>query len=648
MADDFDPHNARQPDRPKRNAGTQTGKRAIRAIFATASRAADDELAPPDPDPNEPRDGIRPGQWPGAPHDALPPDCPVQVIGTDVRGTVYCRTARGLLRAVEKWDMPALVDLFAPRVNYLFWAWPAFGKKKIWDAEQEKMIEELRVVRVERDKAMTALMNAAAKKPLFDPGSQHRGRGGWRDRQNRFIWHSGAWLWMAERGRLERARPAEHDGFLYTRNAATIEPWDAPVSHDESPAQRILDYLVRWNWERPYLDPLLTLGWLATSLMGGALGTIDGIKIGARPVLFTSGGFGVGKSTLKELLRSVLAGTVISLADTTAAHIYQRMGQDCLPVMVDELEAKAGSGKASAIIDLARIAYTGDEMGRGGSDHVPVGFSLRMAFAFYAINPPAMTEADRSRMAMLNLAPIEAKKLDMVVKDVDGRMLLRQVMDGFGDFHARILPDWWSALQMQGLDSRAIDTYGTLLAAAELLVGPERMEAIGLPVTDAHHLGEIVAAATHLERAERLDNWHKCLNHLLDCAIDAWRDGAKPTIGGIMDGLANTGLPYDQGGLELGDAQKRLQLVNCSAGKPLEKGKGFLLAVPRDGPALKKLYDGTEWERGGWWQALKQAPKDIVIRDAGARQTVKINGKATHCVLVDMGAFAAFTDREGG
>lgn len=624
--------------KPKKPAGTQTGKRAIQAIFATAGRVLEEEDYPDDPNPNLPRDGIRPGQWPGFPHDNLPPGCPVHVIGRDVSGMVYCLTANGLMRAVERWDMPALADLFSPQINFLFWAWPGWGKKKVWDAEDQVMREEPQVVRVERDKVAICLINQAAKRPLFDPAKQHRGRGGWKDKSDRFIWHSGSWLWTSARGRMERSRPAEHDGFLYTRQAATIEPWDMAVNQQESPAQRILADLRTWKWERPYLDPVLCLGWLATALMGGAL------KV--RPIIFTTGGAGVGKSTLHELFRNVLEGAVITFADTTAAGIYQRVKQDSLPVMVDELESKPGSSKGSAIIDLARIAFTGADMGRGGADHEAVGFKLWVSFLFSAINPPAMTEADRSRMAILNLGRLDTEDgtKALTVKDTDGRMMLRQIMDGWGEFQNR-LQDWDEVLRAHKLDSRSIDTFGTLLAAAELLIGAEALEEFGLPVTDATHLGEIIAEATRAERSERLDNWHKCVNHLLDCSIDAWRDGIKPTVGGVMQRLEE---PLEQDGLELRFGQQRLALVNLSARDKLEPGRGFCLAVPRDGPQLRKLFSDTEWQAGGWWQALKQAPADIVIRNAERRhQNIKINGTTRLCLLIDMAAFADYVEKEG-
>jgi len=614
---------------------TQTGTRAIRAHFETARRQIEAEKPVVDPDPHLSRDGIRPGLWEGAPHDRMPPDCPVHVIGRDAQGTVWVLTATGHLRAVEKWDMPMLVDLFAPYVNYLFWAWPAWGKKKYVDEDGQPQ-EEPRIMRVEKDKVATCLINQAARRPDFDPQTQHRGRGGWQDKAGQFIWHSGSWMWMSNGKTLDRARPAEHDGFLYTRQPSTIEPWDMPVEQEESPALRILEDLRTWKWERPYLDPVLCLGWIATALMGGALK--------ARPIVFTGGGAGVGKSTLHELIRNVLEGAVFAAVDTTAAGIYQRVKHDALPILVDELENKPGSTKAQSVIELARVAYTGGDIARGGADHEGTTFKMHNSFLFSAINPPPMTEADKSRMAILNLARLDAsdgvgRKVSVAI-ETDGRMLLRQIMDGWTDFRGRLLQDWWDTLHQQGLDSRAIDTYGTLLAAAELLVGPAVLEEIGLPVTEQRKLGEIIAAATALERGERLDNWHKCVNRLLDSTIEQWRDGVKPTVGGVVEAV-------EKNELSLPFARERLQLVNLGMRDRGDPGQGYCLAVPNDGPLLQKIFADTEWQRSGWFGALKQAPQDVVLRNEGNKQKVKINGSTKHCLLIDMAAFAAYVEREG-
>ncbi|MCZ8545061.1 hypothetical protein OOJ09_12780 [Mesorhizobium qingshengii] len=609
-------------------AQTQTGSKALRAAFLDGKRAKDeaDALAALDPDPNLPRDGINPGMWEGAPFDTMPPDCPVKVVGRDSDGNVYCISTTGNLRKIERWDMPALADLFAPKINTLMWAWPGWGKKDVWDPEQEKMVTKKIVNRVERDKCMMAIINEAARKPDFDPNTQHRGRGGWVDSHGRFVWHSGGWLWLVDGKRLEQARPAQHDGFLYTKQAPTIEPWAEPVTSEESPARRILEDLRTWNWQRPYLDPVLVLGWIATALMGGALK--------ARPIIFATGGAGVGKSRLQEVVKSALHGAVTASVNTTAAGIYQRAKTDSLPFMIDELESKPGSTRAESVIELARVAYTGGDISRGGQDHEATTFTARNSFFFSAIIPPPMGAQDKTRMAMLNLSQLDRpgkSGRDLVLKpETDGRMILRQIMDGWKEFNEVLMPDLATILGERGLSARAIDTFGTLLAAARLLVGDDVLEEIGLPMADATHLGELIAEATSADRTENLDHWHKCIDTLFQSQIDAWRDGVKPTIGGVCE-LLRTGEWNAKG------ARERLELVSlgCFDRGKVEPNAGAVLAVPASAPQLHRIFGDTDFHKGGWYTALKQAPKGIVL----PARKVKINGSTTHCMLIDLDAF---------
>lgn len=602
---------------------TQVGTQATRAHFIEAMRALDERAEIRDADPNLPRDGINPGKWDGAPWDRLPPGCPVQVLGHN--GTLtYCLSATGQLHAVERWDMHVIASLFAPQVNYAYWAWPAF--KKVGTNEDGEPI--YRVDRVERDKAMICLVSEGKRRGLFDPNRRVRGRGGWMADQGSFIWNSGEWLWSVnERGELQAARPAEHGGYLYTRAPDITRPWEMPIAREESPALSILEDLRTWKWERPYLDPVLFLGWLVSALMGGALDW--------RPIVFTTGGAGVGKSTLHKIVEAILGDSLIALVDTTAAGIYQHVKQDSLPVTVDELEAKRGSTRATSVIELARLAASGGKMARGGQNHDGTTFQARSSFMFSAILPPPMGNQDKTRMAVLNL-----KKLDRghgrepVVRETDGRMLLRQIMDGWHDFRTQILPDWRKTLHLAGFDARAIDTYGTLLAAAEMLVGPEVLEDLGLEVSNQEALAEIIRAATSAERAEQIEKWQECLEHLLAAPIDAHRGGDRLTVGGVLE-------DFEKGGtLDLTYARERLALAGLGLRKAGEPAIGPFLAVPAKHPALTRIFADTDFYEGGWWAALKQAPEDVVLRGLDQRwHTVKIQRGAKYCLLVDLGAW---------
>jgi len=620
------------------------GPAAIADVWAAAKRAhAEIEAgAFSDPDYNLPRDGIKPGQWEGAPHGAMPPGCPVEVLGSDRHGVVWVKAASGHLRALLKWDLQTITDLFAPHINFPYWAWPAWGKDKITD-ENGDVKEVLRVKRIERDKLFMCLGAQAKRLPEFDPETQHRGRGGWRTDEGDYLWHSGRYLWRVHQGKLQNISPTQVGEYLYTQGRPMMEPWAGPVSQAESPALGLLRQLKTWNHARPYLDPVLLVGWLVTAFMGNATKH--------RPVIMVTGGYGTGKSTLQELIRRTLGGVAFESEDATAAGIYQQIQHDAIPVMVDELEHEAGTDKQRNILKLARISYTGGKVDRGGADHKGTFFRLYCPFFLSAINPPRGGDQDQSRMAKINLSKIppsdDSDGGRFTVRDTDGPMILRQVMDGWPAFCDKLLPYWWELLaSLPGIDRRSIDTLGTLLAAAELVLGQAGLEEAGLPVTDETRLAEILQASTEDERAARLDNWHKCLNHLMACSIDNWKEGRRPTVGGVLDDLARSTLEVD-----LGDARNKLEQVNLGIkpkGSLGDPGAGPYLAVPHDGPNLAKLFNGTPWGDAGWTDALRQEASGIVVKQLARRNdaVVKIAGFTRRCTLIDVTKFQAFC--EGG
>lgn len=600
---------------------TQTGIRGIRAHFQDARRHLAEQAARPDPDPNEQRDGIGPGKWMGAPFGRMPPDCPVKVLGHNGNIT-YCVSATGQLHAVERWDLTVLANLFAPCLNYLYWAWPAF--KKVGTDEEGKPI--YKVDRVERDKAMQCLVQEGKRRGLFDPEKKVRGRGGWIADNGRFVWNSGEYLWMVDdKGNLVAAQPGEFGGYLYTRAPDVDRPWEEAVTQEESPAADILATLRTWSWERPVLDPVLFLGWIVCAYMSGALAW--------RPHVFTTGGAGVGKSTLHKIVQAILNDCVFALVDTTAAGIYQHVKQDSLPVTLDELEAKKNSSKATAVIELMRLASSGGRMARGGANHDGTTFQAQSCFLGSAIIPPPMGVQDKTRMAILNLKKLNKKQgAEPVVHETDGRMILRQVMDGFELFGREILPDWKQTLHLAGCDARAMDTYGTLLAAAGLVVGKEALEDIGLEVSDQQRLAERLQADLASEFTEQVEKWQECLEHILASPIDSHRSGDKLTVGGVILDFESEGAHS----FDLKHSQERLALAGLGLKKAEGAGQGPFLAVPTGKhPALAKIFQDTDFYDGGWSNALKQAPEGVIVE----ARTWKIQRVPKHCLMIDLKAY---------
>lgn len=184
-----------------------------------------------------------------------------------------------------------------------------------------------------------------------------------------------------------------------------------------------------------------------------------------------------------------------------------------------------------------------------------------------------------------------------------------------------------------------------------MLLGAEGMEAAGLPVDDQAALGAAVAAWTDDDRSAEGENWRDCLERLLGSTIEAWRGGEKPSVGQVLE-------DWEAKHLDTSEANKRLALVGLACrredrnGRPVRDGEPWataLLAVPvKSSPALARLMQGSKWSDGGWAGALAQGPADVVIRNRGGRQNVKINRVTTRCCLVDLAAFDAWAAKERG
>lgn len=599
--------------------------RSIRASFADARQdiASKHEVA--DPAPREARDGIEAGLWDGAPFDKLPPGCPVVPLGVQGKLSFFI-DALGQFLSFDGMKPADLIRLFRTTPNYVYWAWP---RKKLVSTDHDTGRQNFMVNGVEEKKAIMCLEKAAAARGPFDPSNKLRGRGAWRDSWGRLIWHSGESLWMVENGKLLQSSPGEVDGIFYFRSAAIMTPWPEPVPAEEGPAREIFDLLKTWSWQRPKLDPVIVLGGLGVMFLCGALKE--------RPHTAIMGDFGTGKTALTNLIQSVIGDVLLRAENPTEAGVRQRMGLDALPVAIDEFEAGEDNSRVSKLVELSRIAYSGGTLLRGGADHKGVEFTSRNAFFCSGINLPPMKPQDLSRFAILNTRKLSVRGAEPKAEKDWGRRILRQLMDAWPQFSA-LHADWRNLLAEAGLTGRGTDTYGTLFAMAQLMLGAEDMEDIGLDTTEPAKLGAMIAEATAEERSLQGANWRDCLEHLLGAPIEAIKGGSRPTIGAVTDELEAAykhASDYD-----LSSAREKLAMAGCGlvmeedASLPAGKVR-WLLAVPPKGPLLSKMFHGTKWQQQVWFSALKQGPPDVV-RSGPRGKVVKINRAAERCLLIDL------------
>ena len=615
------------------------GPSAVRAVLADGTR----ELARrrrqrDDPPPANPRGQgavtALPGKWtPDALGLPTEDPCPVQPLG--IEGDLFHLVdSAGQFRSMAASDFShsGIQSLFAATPNWPQWAWPRYGrapKSEPGDPPAPPPIKSF-----EDDAVRQALFLACSRRGLFSPQNRLRGRGAWRLKGGGLVYHAGEELWVYEGGRLKALETGLVENHFYARMASVPAPWPQPVTPADNPCRELLAGFRRWTWDRPDVDPVLLLGWLGVALIGGALDW--------RSAVFLIGDKETGKSTLQRAIKDVLGEAVISTADTSAAGIYQRMKHDGLAVAIDEMEASADNRKQIALLELARAAASGAFGLRGGADGTGTEFQMRSAFLFSAINAPPLMPQDLSRLAMLRLGalPTERGELPVIDAETTGRMMLTRLMSEWPRWE-KALSAYRSVLREGGHGGRGQDTYGTLLAAADLLLGPELAEELGVPMVDnLDRWAELLAASALPEVEDALPNWRSCLTYLLQARVPVWRDGHRASVGQLLEDLEKHAVEEVYARTQLAQAGLGLLAPNFFA-----KDGTFSLAVPNQHPAVFELFQGTVWQgrpgAGAWAQALRQGEASRVIVADKAKNRVRINGVQTRCTLVDLKAFRA-------
>lgn len=588
---------------------------AVRALVADA-RPVDMVRPKHSPPPDIERDGVAAGKWRDdrAHRDrlGLPKGCPVKPLGVSASVGWFIDTIGQVQSFAPPYGKGHLLGLFGGDANFLAWAWPRFKKGGQIDG-------------FAAEEAAADLMHACFALGPWNSVEKIRGRGAWMTPDGGLLVHTGTKLHHA--GRIEP--PGEIDGYVYPTRPSLPVPFPENVLGDANPARILLPMLRSWQWARPDVDPALLLGWIGCAFLGGALAW--------RPAVYITGDKATGKSTLQALIKGLLGDYLIQAVDTTGAGIYQHIGNDSLPIAVDELEGESDTRKAKNVLKLARIAASGGLMLRGGDRHNPVEFRARSCFLFSSINTPPLEPQDLSRMALLRLNRLPkgqaSPDLDPNALITLGRCILRRLID---EWHRmpETLAAFKDALAVAGMDGRGQDTFAPLLACADMIEYEGWDETRLKTVTDD---GDEVAWADlmHVSRMaefeDAAENWRLCLSHLLNVRVDAWRAGTRHTVGQLLEELWDN----DQIGHGLDLKQVKRDLAQAGLAIVVREGvKNWWLAIPNQNPLTRTLFDGSKWAgdigAGVWAGALRQSPRDTIHDVAKAR----INGDVQQCTLI--------------
>lgn len=557
----------------------------------------------------------------------FPADCPVTPLGKSGQTCWYLDYTGEViaLEAGNKHGKNNLAALFGPKIGWLERNFPQWSKP---EREREPgsnkwvVVRESEIIGYDQAKASRALIIECTRRGIFNPSGRIRGVGAHRDQDGALILHCGDHV--MRKGRRINGHPSEMvwrrpgmiDGFVYPAADPIPRPWHDHV--DETAAERTLALLKAWRWRRPELDPLLMLG-------GIGLGFVCGGPEWRSPIWIT-GGAGTGKSTLNGkhgLLARLFGRGAVRSANVSEAFLRQRMRNSTLPIFLDELEAKSDNSRNQGILELARISASGDDGGRGGSDHQAVEFTLQSAFWASSILIPPMEPQDRSRWAICGLQPIAAgaprpdiercrpfddyRPWTPMEPGELGRRLLRRMVDGWWRWDAT-LDAYRSALSLLGLSARACDQFGTLLCAADLLMFDGDPD----PQIVEHHAA--LCRGILREVSDSVPEHEMCLNHLRTSLVQSRggdeREAIGSWIGRTVEDIASQN---DQASTHKRLQEHGLKVVTpTEAGAMIwEPGKPAYLAVANSHQALAGIFKTTKWAGGVWAQSLAYTPSAI-------------------------------------
>lgn len=577
---------------------------------------------------------------------ALPPDAPVRALGT-FGNRVYFLDAHSQLRELAAKDVSRtmILHLFGSHVDWIYRLWPTLAKvpsKDTWI-----------VTGWDGTKAQESLMTACARKGVWRPQDHVRGRGAWATSEGLLV-HAGGRLYASSG---QSARPGLIGDMVYPAAPMGLAPAEAG-GDGKAAAHDLLDHLKTWNWARPY-DPLLLLGWMISAMMGGA------IKV--RPLAWVTGEKGTGKSSLVGeggVIHKVFGSGILMTANTTAAGLYQKIGYDSLPVAVDEIEAKRGNQKTEAVIELARQAYSGGMVLRGGADHEGKEFRAMCPVLFGSILIPPLMPQDLSRLALLNLRPFEPGATAPVLEEKRlaeiGRTLLRRLLDRWTDWPER-LAAWHGYLVGLGHSSRAADQFGTLLAAADLILHDQ--------VPTQSWMDQVAGSMKPQELHEtqvESSNASRCIGYAMSRPLTSMRGGENMMVselvacavrrfGGEMEspvtplnatryleraGVTVVGvqMAYGEDGAARLTATKASRMppgvLQKMVDEPVTRDEGIFVAFAPSGDGILELFKNSDWEgvpgaHNPYVQALER-----VIGARRAAYPLRIGGQVCKAILI--------------
>lgn len=528
----------------------------------------------------------------------LPDDCPVTPLGTK-KGVYYYIDSLGQFRELKdkEHQRTILMGLFGNKIDFV-------KKGKYARRNEDGDVSGWKPELIAED-----LMAECAEKGVWEPFEKVRGTGCWQNDDGNIVIHAGDAI--IQDGTV--CNPGVCGAYVYPSEPARQRPWEKDVRPAE--IEPLLNLIKTWAWRRPFIDPLLLLGWIGAAMIGGALKW--------RPLMWLSGDRGTGKSTLQDVINAVFNKSILSVSDPTPAAIFQKIGFSSLPVALDEMEPETDNRKVQAIIKLARQACSGGIILRGSAEGNASEFKARNCYLFSSILVPPLLPQDRSRMAILELGNIAGTPPIINRKnlgDIGAKIYARMIK--YRENFAINIELLRQAFAKMDFDSRGCDQFGTLIAAQDVLLHDDPMT-----TDDVSEMCDLMREVIEVEKFDGDSNQIQCRDFLLTSILDTFKDGRKRSIGDWIAqaaGRDNTNKNEDPE-----NAHKTLAAIGLKVDDEVIEGqKVKFLYVATKNQGLAKIFEKTVWAEGVWTQAFRR------FNYAKAYNTRRFGGVASKCTAI--------------
>jgi hypothetical protein len=520
---------------------------------------------------------------------------PVSPVGK--RGEEFVMIDRsGEIRAMTpaKFTRAGILSLFDGDTAWLHEAAPVKDRKGGLDWDHEM--------------AMSLIMAECAAAGLCGDDEAIRGVGLWPDVDG-VVSHGGAFLvhWRKDGPHAMRAGRRINDAIYPMRPAGSGPSADAATREDGLQLRKDLSL---WNWADD-LGPDLALGWIGAALMGAVSAW--------HPHLLVSADYGSGKSALCRLIGHVLG--VSPRNNFSEAGLRAILTNEARGVVLDEAE---GGSRFDKVVELIRHMATegGASVLRGVSGGGAARTSTVVGSVMMAgIAPPALKPQDRSRITELELRPLQTdpqnagaalKLLTEAQSRAEkmGSAFIARAAQRAEDYRAGYMA-FRAALVSIGASPRHAEQLGALLAGREMLTAdaPPSTAKAEAGARRCHDL----LARMQLDDEERSPGL-ECLAWLFGQHVEAWKGGAKETIGGLVrraqesDGLEHRAV-LPRWGLRVEipdkvDEAPSLLVANSHAALERIYGSNDEWSGRRWSKALAKL-DGAAADPPKWFEGVK-------------------------------------------